>query len=119
MGSFTRQIFSVALHRGLANFRSTDVRGRSETWDLVRVLITNLKAQRGHGLRTRIPLPCLVGHGINIVTGRGTLNKLVDDVCTTGATLTQCALALRARGCEQVHAVTVAKALGHEITADV
>jgi ComF family protein len=44
---------------------------------------------------------------------------LVDDVCTTGATLTQCALALRARGCEDVYAVTVAKALGHEVTADI
>ena len=43
----------------------------------------------------------------------------VDDVCTTGATLTQCALALRARGCEHVYAVTVAKALGHAITSDI
>jgi ComF family protein len=44
---------------------------------------------------------------------------LVDDVCTTGATLTQCALALRARGCEHVYAVTVARAVGHAITADI
>ena len=44
---------------------------------------------------------------------------LVDDVCTTGATLTQCALALRSRGCEHVYAVTVAKAVGHEVTADI
>ena len=44
---------------------------------------------------------------------------LVDDVCTTGSTLTQCALALRARGSEHVYAVTVAKAVGHEITADI
>ncbi|HST04753.1 MAG TPA: ComF family protein [Chloroflexia bacterium] len=44
---------------------------------------------------------------------------LVDDVCTTGATLTACALALRARGCGHVYAVTVAKALGDTISADI
>jgi ComF family protein len=44
---------------------------------------------------------------------------LVDDVCTTGATLTACALALRARGCEHVYAVTVAKALGDAVSADI
>jgi ComF family protein len=37
---------------------------------------------------------------------------LVDDVCTTGATLSQCAAALKAAGVGQIFAVTVAKAVG-------
>jgi ComF family protein len=37
---------------------------------------------------------------------------LVDDVCTTGATLSQCAAALKAAGVGQIYAVTVAKAVG-------
>ncbi len=35
---------------------------------------------------------------------------LVDDVCTTGATLLECTLTLRSAGAEKVYAVTVAKA---------
>lgn len=41
---------------------------------------------------------------------------LVDDVCTTGSTLSECAAALRAAGVGHVHAATVAKAADH--TAD-
>ncbi|HKP54165.1 MAG TPA: ComF family protein [Chloroflexia bacterium] len=37
---------------------------------------------------------------------------LVDDVCTTGATLSQCAATLKSAGAGQVYAVTVAKAVG-------
>ena len=37
---------------------------------------------------------------------------LIDDVCTTGATLSECASVLRAAGTERVYAITVAKALG-------
>ena len=36
---------------------------------------------------------------------------LIDDVCTTGATLSECALTLRAKGATRVCAVTVAKAV--------
>ena len=37
---------------------------------------------------------------------------LVDDVCTTGATLAACAAALRGGGCEDVTAVVYARTLG-------
>ena len=37
---------------------------------------------------------------------------LVDDVCTTGATLAACAAALRRGGCEEVKAVVYARTLG-------
>lgn len=37
---------------------------------------------------------------------------LVDDVCTTGATLSQCAATLKSAGAAQVYAVTVGKAVG-------
>lgn len=37
---------------------------------------------------------------------------LIDDVCTTGATLSECASVLRAAGTERVYAATVAKAVG-------
>jgi ComF family protein len=37
---------------------------------------------------------------------------LVDDVCTTGATLSQCAATLKSAGAAQVYALTVAKAVG-------
>jgi predicted amidophosphoribosyltransferase len=37
---------------------------------------------------------------------------LVDDVCTTGATLAACAAALRAGGSERVSAVVYARTLG-------
>jgi competence protein ComFC len=36
---------------------------------------------------------------------------LIDDVCTSGATLSECATALRAVGVEEVYAATVAKAI--------
>jgi ComF family protein len=37
---------------------------------------------------------------------------LVDDVCTSGATLTSCATTLKARGVRSVYALTVARAVG-------
>ena len=37
---------------------------------------------------------------------------LVDDVCTTGATLSQCAATLKLAGAEQVYAITVGRAVG-------
>ena len=37
---------------------------------------------------------------------------LVDDVCTTGATLAECAAVLRLKGTRRVYAVTVARAIG-------
>lgn len=43
---------------------------------------------------------------------------LIDDVCTTGSTLSECALALTEAGTERVYVVTVAKAIGTHPTAD-
>lgn len=43
---------------------------------------------------------------------------LIDDVCTTGSTLSECAFALLSRGSEHVFAATVARATGHPLTAD-
>lgn len=37
---------------------------------------------------------------------------LVDDVCTTGSTLSECAVALQLEGVQKVYAITVAKAVG-------
>lgn len=37
---------------------------------------------------------------------------LIDDVCTTGSTLTECAAALRAAGADRIYALTVSKAVG-------
>jgi len=42
---------------------------------------------------------------------RGLALVLVDDVCTTGATLTACALALKKAGAARVYAVTAATVL--------
>ncbi len=41
---------------------------------------------------------------------------LIDDVCTTGSTLSQCAAALRSAGAGHVYALTVAKAVGGDDT---
>lgn len=38
---------------------------------------------------------------------------LVDDVCTTGATLSECAFALMSKGTEHVFAATAARAIGY------
>lgn len=43
---------------------------------------------------------------------------LIDDVCTTGATLSECAFALMAKGSEHIIAATVAKATGSGPHAD-
>jgi competence protein ComFC len=43
---------------------------------------------------------------------------LVDDVCTTGATLSECAFALMSRGTEHVFAATAARAIGYGPQAD-
>ena len=43
---------------------------------------------------------------------------LIDDVCTTGATLSECALALTEAGTGRVYVATVARATGIETTAD-
>jgi ComF family protein len=43
---------------------------------------------------------------------------LVDDVCTTGATLSECAFALMAAGTEHIFAATVARAIGAAPSAD-
>jgi ComF family protein len=44
---------------------------------------------------------------------------LVDDVCTTGSTLSECASALRSAGTGKVYAATVARAAGDAPSADV
>lgn len=43
---------------------------------------------------------------------------LIDDVCTTGATLIECAFALTSKGSEHIYAATVARALGDSPSAD-
>ena len=43
---------------------------------------------------------------------------LIDDVCTTGSTLSECALALNNAGTERVYVATIARATGTYPTAD-
>lgn len=45
-------------------------------------------------------------------TVRGAAVLVVDDVCTTGATLDACAVALKAAGATEVHGLTLARAVG-------
>jgi len=42
---------------------------------------------------------------------RGKVIVLVDDVCTSGATLSSCAAALRAAGAKHIYGLTIARAL--------
>jgi len=43
---------------------------------------------------------------------------LIDDVCTTGATLSECVFALMAKGTEHIFAATVAKAVSYDPRSD-
>lgn len=63
-----------------------------------------------------------VDTAFEVVDGNRVKNKkviLIDDVCTTGATLFACANVLLNAGCDQVFAVTVAKARDFEHSSEV
>jgi ComF family protein len=67
------------------------------------------QAQRRQNVRGAFALPCP-----NVVTGRDIL--VVDDVFTTGTTVSECARVLRRGGAERVWVATVARVLKAEAT---